>query len=263
MNTSFLMSYEEYNKRMGNYTIPHTFTIHNHNQALYYFGAKHSYDPTHTQFPALEKFWNNFLIETKKRNCVVLNEGGVRPMFKNAEEAILAGGEAHFITFLSAQHHIKTLSPEPHQAAERGELLKHFSPDNVQYYYFARAISQWHKHGGKINFETYIIPYLERDKRVSESPDFDFSLKNMKTIHRNLFSTTFDENDAEFFQKVTTPLSKATVINKVARMSGEIRDLFIVTEIKKLWETGKNIFVVYGHAHAIIQEPTLKKMLGN
>ena len=253
------MTYDEYRKIR--HKIPYLFNIEKNGQHFFYFGAKHLFNPKNKQFRLLKKYWEKFLDKTKGVNSIVFVEGGKRPQSENKEVAIKEGGEAHFITFLASQENIETISPEPEESYERSELLKKFSKEEIQYYYFARVVYQWHNLFDKPVFENYISRFLKKDARNSNWKGFDLSIENMKKIHKNLFNKNFDEDDKFFFHSVIDPTSSKTVINLASRESGIIRDNYIVKEIKKYWNGGKNIFVVYGVSHAVMQEPELRRIL--
>ncbi len=141
-------------------------------------------------------------------------------------------------------------------------LEKQFSREEIEYYYFARIVHQWGKRlDPKPEFNKYIIQFLERDRKQSGWNDFDFSLENLKTIHKKLFNTEFDLSNLNFFRELVTPVELKTVINKVSRASGDIREAHIIKEIYKYWKDEYSIFIEYGSGHAVIQEPLLKEML--
>lgn len=242
---------------IGGVDLPHFFTLKHRGNVLFYFGAHHSYNSAHPQFILLEKQWDRFLKKTVGANRMVLVEGGTRPVIENKVKAIREGGEAHLITSLAADAGIETYSPEPSMKTERDWLLKRFSKEEVQYYYFARAAHQWHRFGKALPFPRYVRRFLLRDKRVSEWPRFTFSLTHMKTIHRSLFHGSFQENDTAFLAAITNPTFQTTVINRVAAASSTFRDRHIVHKIKKLWTTN-DLFIVYGRSHAFTHEPILR-----
>lgn len=253
------MTYDEYKKTR--HKIPYFFSIEKNNQYLFYFGAKHSFDPKHKQFRLLKNYWKKFLNKTKKKKAIVLVEGGERPVSKNEIQSIKEGGEGDFMTFLANQENIETVSPEPEEDYERSELLKKFSREEIQYYYFARVVYQWNNLLDKPDFEKYISAFLKSDEKSSNWRDFDFSLENMKEVHKKLFKKDFNQNDKEFFYSIINPTFSAAVINLVSRESSTIRDNHIVKEIKKYWNKGKNIFIVYGSSHAVMQESVLREVL--
>lgn len=255
---SLLYSYDEWKavyKKM-----PYSFTIKKNAQYLYYFGANHSHDPKNEEFPALREFWKEFLEKAGNKNGVVFVEGGLRKLVESEETAIKRDSESGFITFLANRARVPVHCPEPNPTGERINLLKKFSKEEVQYYYFARVAHAWHRRDPKPNFEEYTSHYLEQDKVDSKWEDFDFSLEHMKLIHKKLFGTDFENNEQFSFQNIN-PTVENSVINKVARACSIYRNVHIVTEILKFWKEGKNIFVVFGGAHAVLQEPALRKLL--
>ena len=256
------MKYEEYRK-VGKHPLPYYYKISEAHHFLYYFGANHSCDPDNEQYPLIKKFWHDFLNDTRKENCLVLVEGGKRPLAQSEKEAIQAGSEGRFITHLAHQEDIPTDSPEPSPEVVYKELARGFSKDEIMYYQFAGVVYQWHRRQDKKPFEQYIQSYLERFEKETEWNDFDFSLDYMKDIHQKIFNTTFNKDDVGFFKKIVNPsLDKdLTNINKVAKTTSEIRDEYILRQIETLWHEGKNLFIVYGGSHAVMQEPALRKLV--
>jgi len=254
-----LLSHDEYQKNQ--YRVPYTYTISHNGQYLYYFGARHSFDPEHPQFPKLKMFWQDFLEETQKKNCLVLNEGGKRPLHPNEWLAISTGAEAGLITFLASKENIKTCSPEPSKKDEIGEWLNVYTKEEIEYYFFSRAICQWHRLLPQPDFNNYISrPLLKHAKELGWK-GFDFSLEHMKEIHKRLFRGNFNENDKQFFECIATPVYRTTIISQISNDLDINRNSYIVNKIKWFWHSGKSLFVVYGSGHAIVQEPALRKLL--
>jgi len=255
-----IMKYEDYYK--VHHKVPYTFNLSNKKQYLYYFGSKHTFDPVHPQFKKVDSFWKSFLQKTKGKNCIVLVEGGKRPILKTLKEATLTNGEMGYVTYLASGSKIDTFSPEPPMKYVYKFLEKHFSRQEIQYYFFARVCFQWNNMKRKPAFESYLKPFLLRDKKESGWKNFNFSIANMKKIHTKIFKIPFNENDKMFFYDVINPTTLKTNINKVSRLEDEgMRDVYIVNQIEKLWKKGKNIFVIYGYGHAIVQKKALQYMI--
>ena len=254
-----LLSHDEYQKHQ--YKIPYTYVISHNGHYLYYFGARHSFDPEHPQFLELNAFWREFLEKTQRMNCLVLNEGGKRQTMPSEEAAISAGAEAGLITFLAAKEDIETYSPEPTKKEEIGEWLNVYSKEEVEYYFFSRAVCQWHKLLPRPDFQSYIAKPLLRHAKELGWKDFDFSLNHMKEVHKSLFGGKFNENDRQFFECIASPVYRTTIISQISNDLDINRNSYIVNKIKWFWHSGKNLFVVYGSGHAIVQEPALKKFL--
>ena len=255
-----LLTQEEYSKIK--HKTPYVYKIQKEKRFLYYFGEKHSFDPNDAQWARAKEFWFDFVKKTENQKRIAFVEAGRPSVEKTEEKAILEAGGTGLIIFLASQLNIEVYCPEPNRTHEMQELERQFSREEIEYYYFARIVYQWGKiPDPKPNFEEYIIRFLERDKKMSGWDDFDFSFENLKLIHKQLFKIEFGLNDSNFFKDLVTPVELKTVINKVSRASGEIRNEYIVKEIQKYWDNKFSIFIEYGAGHAVIQEPLLKEVL--
>lgn len=255
-----LMTQDEYNEI--DHKIPHFYKIQNKNQFLYFFGERHSFDPKNNQWIMVKKFWSDFINDTNDQKKVAFVESGRPSIEENEEKSISGAGGTGLITFLASKQNIEVYCPEPNAINEIHELEKKFTKEEIEYYYFARIVHQW----GRIpeprpNFEEYVTRFLEKDKRISGWSDFDFSLENMKTIHKKNFGTEFSLSNLNFFKEIVTPVELNSIINKVSRASGDFREEYIVGEINKYWNNGYSIYVEYGASHAIMQEPLLREIL--
>ncbi len=257
-----IMSYEKYASvsRSG----PYRFQLSKSNQNFFYFGANHSCEPHNKQYQMLEKFWQEFLRKTKGKNCVVLVEGSKRFVGQNKEDAIMHnGGEGGFITFLAHQANIGTECPEPSEIFLLNELQEHFSEEEIIYFRFAQAVLQFNRHkkaDERLDFETFIQPYLINFQKFVQLP---ITLAAMKQIHQKLFKQEFNPNDENFFYTITNPVIQDTIINKICREASTIRDIKIVNYIDNLLQQGKDIFIVYGFTHAVIQEAAIREIWEN
>lgn len=254
------MSFEEY--AASRHPTPYTFSIQSGSSCLYYFGERHSYDPTHEEWDIEKKFWQSFLNDTEGKKRMVFVEGTRRTSAADEASAILNDGGMGLITYLAHQENIDTYCPEPDRTYERSELLKHFSKEESQYYYFARIVGQWNKRQEpRPDFEEYINDFLQKDKRTTGWTDFDFSIEHMKKIHTALFHKEFDKNDVKFFNTICRPTEAGTVINNVAQISCKIRDTYIVQQIQRYLAEGYSIYVQFGATHAVMQEPLLRELV--
>lgn len=254
-----LMTYDEY--MMTDISVPHFFKIKKSEQYLYYFGANHSHDPSDNQYTLIKKHWKDFVSKTNAKNSVVVIEGGLREVMKSEAEAIRRGAEANFITYLANKKGYKRICLEPGRQVEMKDLLKKYTKEEMQYYYFARVVNQWGGLPDKPKFEDYIKGFLVADKEESGWKDFDFSLENMKSIHKKLFKESFDERHTSFFYSIINPTFRSTRINAYSQDKGSTRDAYIVKAILEEWNKGNNLFIAFGYTHAIMHEPALKKLL--
>ena len=255
-STHMIMSYQEYAKIR--HDIPYVYKFINQNQTLFYFGANHCCDPENKQYPFLQQEFSDFLEITKGNNCIVLVEGSLRGIAQTKHEAITQqGGEGGLITLLAHQANIPCMCPEPEDEYLHTELLKTFSHDEILYRYFAQICLQFNRYkqaaNSDVTFERFHNGYRNK---------FHFAdLDRMKKIHANLFHTEFNPDDKQFFYDITNPVDGATVINLICRVGSILRDQYIVDNISKLLEQGKNIFIVYGATHAVMQENAIQALL--
>lgn len=253
-----LMSYNEYQHKR--HSIPYVYTLETSGNHVYYFGESHSFDPEHPQWLGEKIFWNDFLKNTEGKKRIVFIEGGERSISENEKEAIINYGGMGLATQLAHKADIRRLSSEPDEKYERSELEKNFTKEEIQYYYFARVVHQWHRKNPRPDFEEYMNRYLEDDKKESGWADFDFSLDAMKKIHSDIFHEEFDMNNVDFFSKASNPTKGISVVNAVSRGSSTIRDTYIVEQISKYVREGYSIYIQFGATHAVIQEPLLREL---
>jgi hypothetical protein len=260
MIEKYLMSFVEYQKK--HFPTPYSYSIQKDRQMISYFGVRHCFDPQDTQFDALRKFWHEFLDNVDRERAIVFVEGGMRPLHTSENEAILSGGEAHYITYLSHQENIATFSPEPPEKLRLEILNKRFSKEEIMYYEYARTAHQWNRMLQKPNFEKYIQDSLEYTKERSDWHDFDISLDHMERIQKNIFHRDVDKNDIQFFYDAINPTTTFSRINELSRFEDSgLRDVYILQQIEKYWHEGKSIFIVYGKSHAVMHEPALKMLI--
>lgn len=260
MNQSDLMSYVEYSSKK--YPIPYTYHFSNGTQHLYFFGSKHTYNPHDEQVSKLEVFWNEFSSITEDTLRIVLVEGGKRSILNSKKEAIETGGEIQYVALLASKRGIPIESPEPPASHWFQELASKFSKDAVAYYDFARVCYQWNEKDIRPPFESYISSFVESNIKNSGWNDYDFSIEHMKKIHNDIFHTTFKEDDKKFFYDIINPTTSLSVINEVSRADDEgVRDVYILSEIKRYWKEGNSLFIIYGLQHAAILEGALRKLV--
>src|SRR3989338_3587471 len=137
MDISFLLPREQYaevSKKYGQ--PPFVFEIKKSGQALFYFGANHSRDPNNHQYPLLKNYWNNFLLETKGHERILLIEKKLLEVSENEEIAIKTGSEGRLTTMWAHREGILVACPEPKYSEFLPQLLKQFSIEELAYYEF-------------------------------------------------------------------------------------------------------------------------------
>ena len=64
--------------------------------------------------------------------------------------------------------------------------------------------------------------------------------------------------DKDFYISISDPTEDYSNINRILRESSLVRDKYIVKQIQKYWKEGKDIFIVYGASHAVMQEAAIR-----
>lgn len=242
--------------------IPYLVRRDKNGQHLFLIAINHLFHPDAPQYKKLPLLWREFLDLTNAKNCIVLVEGGLRPVCGSDEMAIMQQGEQGLVTNWASKVGIPVASAEPPDYAESKILLKTFTKDEVMYYYFARQIPQWHKIRPRPDFEQYIATVFERYKKALGWKDFDFSLENLKLIHEKLFHIPFNKEDSDFFYDQHNPTIGKTVIQKVAAACSSERNVHIAKEIIRYWSEGKSIFSAFGSSHVYRLEPIIQELGG-
>lgn len=256
------MSFDE-NLKMGKYPVPYIYLIKKPGQNFFYFGTRHVFVNTQDfQLDILKHYFLEFLDLTRKRDCLVIVEGLKRYVASNAkEEGERARGEMQFGAYLAEKAGIEHICVEPPVSYEQDILFKDFSKDEIMTYYFIRSMHNWIRRGKNITFDEYMKRILERYQTESKWQDYVFSVESILSAYKNIVGKDFNENDKNTLEYLENPYHEDNQISRVSRRSGEIRDEYIVAEIIRIWNEGKNIFAVYGMNHAIAQEPALREML--
>ena len=246
--------YQKLHKQKFKY--PYFYKIVKGNQQLYFLGPHHIFNPKDSQVKTIKDWWNVFLGVTKKKNCIVLVEGGLRPVLKSEKVAIEKHGEPGLMTLLANKENIEVVSPEPDETKEANSISKKFGKEKIIYYYFARQVAQWHSYLERPDFEKYTERLLKEYKNILNWKGFDFSLNHMIQLHDKFHNHKFDKENYDCFYNDSNPIN-----SEVSAASSGYRNTYIVKEILMLWNNGRNIFIGYGSGHAITLEPALKILL--
>ncbi len=107
------------------------------------------------------------------------------------------------------------------------------------------------------SLENYVEDHLRPYHTYFTIP---LTIEAMKAVHATLFTQQFNLRDATFFYTITNPALTGTRINQVCRKNSIFRDTHIVANIHELLSRGKNIFVVFGSTHAVMQEKALRSL---
>lgn len=260
MDTKLLLSDEEYLNIWRNYPVPYMYEVFKDGQTIFYFGVKHSRDLQDKQWDKLEKYWNEFLRKTQNQDRIILLEGNRLPdNIGDRDYTITNFGEAGLLYYLAKLNNISVVWPELSILEEAEKLKKHFDFDLVTYFFFARSAGAWLRASRCENFNEILKRAAEiTEKRLSGAP---ISVEQYSAIHKNIFHHTFTEKECDTIIRAATPVYHDSVINDIARFDSRIRNEKIILETEKLWNERKSIFMLFGSAHAVIQERALRSLV--
>jgi hypothetical protein len=260
MNKDLLLSYLEYDPS-AHRRFPF-FWLTNGKQILYYFGSSHSHNPKHPQVDLIIGYWNRFLGDTAKTGRVVLVENRQQVNHcKTIEKAVNEAGEAGLASYLALQEGVAVFCPEPSVREEVGYLASKYSLEYLLTYYFARGVYSWHLLDREPDLNDYLKQFLAMCQREYGTKGLQFDLDKCLSIYEKIFNKAFEPLDREAFYSMVDPTQDNNQLNEIARSIGVFRNYRILDQIKEHWERGSNLFIVYGRAHAIMQEPVLRDFI--
>lgn len=265
--TNYLMPIEAASQ-MGMIPAPYIFFIQSktkddRNHYLFYVGFGHSFDPQDSKYEILRHYWHEFLKITGKINCLTVNEGGIRPITASEEDAIVRGGEMMWLSHKANEASIPSDSFEPSLEDELKGLLTQFSKEEIILFFAVRQAGQYCRLTEKPDFQSYIQTTLDDYRQKTGWEDIDFSYDNVVKLYSKHLSGNFEDGITieNYFVDLCGPYRTGAITNKISRLDNLIRDSYIVEQIKKSWDEGKNLFIVYGRHHAVVQEPALRFLL--
>ncbi len=268
---SKIMTAEEYSKIR--HRAPYVFEIKNENKLISYFGSRHTNDPTDPVFAMIqEKFIaaNPEKVFVEGQNSIAGREGEAARWLKTREhdEIIKKMGEAGFTLKLAADHEVPFESPEPDFKKEIRYLIEQgFSKECIFAYYMFRQVPQFHRRENPGSFQKYIPPYIKEFIRATSWEAFDYSIKTLDRVQKELYRTPFESENLSPYEEAVDPIpwgskkKSQTEINLIARASSLFRDRHIIERIAFGLKEHDRIFIVYGASHAVMQEPALRVLL--
>jgi hypothetical protein len=252
---------------------PYVFVLHNKdkNRQLTFFGTEHNNNINNKQWKILEREWREFVKNTQPEKRVVFLEGGFRVISdlkyldENRKiiglEVVQRYGESGAWFYFSQDDQKEVIFVDPKFNDEAEYLLKKFDKNIVAYYFFARYFGSYINKQNITFDEALKQAVATTHDRTHES--FSGIIDDYKKIHQQFFSHELDESQIEVVRKASWPIRYDSPSNEVARQSTMFRNKYILEQIKKYWEQGKNIFILFGAGHAVAQKPVLCDFIEN
>lgn len=256
------MTMEEYNKMR--HKTPYVFSLSSGKQFLFYFGCEHTRDSQNGQFSKIEGFWSDFLNKTNKQNCLVFIESVPLPkIMGEREEIIKEYGERGFMVWLTEKEKIPFHHPEIRIGEEAEILAKSFPKKLIIYFFFIRSVQSWIRGNAPDDFEAILERAANACRQRISWQDVSCSVEDMKKIHEEIFGESLSLKNRKNIDRAPVPIYYDSIINEIARKSSHIRNVRVLEEIEKFWREGKNLFILYGASHAVMQEVAIKSITDN
>lgn len=235
--------------------------IFHNNQALFFFGARHSNNPNDAQFSELKEFFEEF-IKTSPGEKVVFTEGVMTKGFGSWEESINQRGEIGATQWLAHQEDISVVFPEPDLLIQHKILCESFDFADVAYALVAQNLAAWFKQTTRSrSFNEALINTLKRESSFASvygfAPDEEWFL----SYHGKLFPGQ-KLDDSQFLDGITDPRTSNTVVNEIIAKKSQIRNEAILKNIESEWLSGKSIFIAYGRGHLSVLKPKIEEIIG-
>jgi hypothetical protein len=272
----------EQGKEEGDLCGMYTYHLKNKSgQEIYYFGSRHSNDPEDLMFVKIKKAFDAICPDiVLVEGCESINVNKVRVIEMGKRETdvtslIRRGGESHYTLKLAIDAGVDFESPEPDMKDEIAYLEeKSFERDAVFAFYVFRQLHQYTREKPQqdsTEAQKSISQYLESLFRelqsVTQWEGFEYSIEHAQRVGRTFWKHELDLMDPkvpiQYVDPVPWPDSadSYTKINEVAAASSVFRDRYIVGRVSEHLKKNKRIFVVYGSAHAVVEEPALREIM--
>lgn len=250
-----VMTLEEYTSSglISRHPRPYVYTIESRNTrgAVLVFGAEHTFDPNHKQFPAMKENWDRFNPTT------ALVEGNLDLILTWFFNPVKASGEGGYTQELAKSKGIKIYSWEPGIEAEMDAILEKHDPFHVAVFYCLR-------------------PYQNRWDQFSKAGQ-DSKMAHLiaeRAQYKTLRGTLISVEQVDSLWKADFPSLPSWrsykhpangwpdgMLKQIAEETNMVRDVNMCRAIIELVNKGERVFISMGASHAPRIEGTLRGMI--
>lgn len=247
----------------------YVFELTNGEKKIVYFGSSHTNDPEDPLFEEIKKKFeeaNPEIVYIEGWRAINGRKDAVREgLKKQSLEDTKTEGESHFTLKLGVDAGTDFESPEPDSSQEITHLIeKGFSKKDIFFYYIYRDIDQYQRQNKERSIEEckkYLEPYFKGFRR-----DSGWDSAEVDALEGEILAE-LDVNDLEKYHAQVDPTpwegKPQTILNEISRNSSNFRDTYIFERIAEGLKKHNKLFVVYGSAHAVKQEPALRALMEN
>jgi len=229
---------------------PYVFTVENKSTkgAVLVFGAEHSFDPDHKQFPVMKENWDQF------NPTVALVEGSLDLILTWFFDPIKASGEGGYTQTMARSKGIELYSWEVGRDAEVDHVLKHYDPKHVAFFY---AIRSHHNKWGQFS-KTDQDRIIENE--MSRSAKYRGAITSVTQVD-SLWQAAYPAEASWRSYKHPRNGWPKGILEEIAEATNSVRDENMCRSIIELVGKGERVFISMGSSHAPRIERTLKEMI--
>ena len=250
-----VMTLEEYTSSglISRHPRPYVYTIESRNTrgAVLVFGAEHTFDPNHKQFPAMKENWDRFNPTT------ALVEGNLDLILTWFFNPVKASGEGGYTQKLAKSKGIKIYSWEPGIEAEMDAILEKHDPFHVAVFYCLRPYqNRWDQFSkaGQDSKMAHLIADRAQYKTLRGT------LTSVEQVD-SLWKADFPSLPSWRSYKHPANGWPDGMLKQIAEETNMVRDVNMCRAIIELVNKGERVFISMGASHAPRIEGTLRGMI--
>lgn len=250
-----VMTLEEYTSSglISRHPRPYVYTIESRNTrgAVLVFGAEHTFDPNHKQFPAMKENWDRFNPTT------ALVEGNLDLILTWFFNPVKASGEGGYTQELAKSKGIKIYSWEPGIEAEMDAILEKHDPFHVAVFYCLRPYqNRWDQFSkaGQDSKMAHLIAERAQYKTLRGT------LTSVEQVD-SLWKADFPSLPSWRSYKHPANGWPDGMLKQIAEETNMVRDVNMCRAIIELVNKGERVFISMGASHAPRIEGTLRGMI--
>jgi hypothetical protein len=209
------------------------------------FGADHTRDPRHAQFPALDRSWREF------RPTVALVEGRLGFLAPGLMDPIRTYGEMGRVNALAKAAGVPTYTWDVPWERTAEELAATYPPEQVALYFVLRPYFGQVRQARPGSPDRFVEEYLHRASIPALAGTIG-SVADIDRIWRRDFAGGPDWRD------VSDELPLAGYLDDIATETDTARNRHLVRVVHTLLGKGERVFVICGASHAVQIEPALR-----
>lgn len=231
-----------------------------------FLGTEHTNNPANPVFGMIDAKFQELkpdMVYVEGMGFINAQKDGIRSEIKKmTPEYTKTKGEGAYTLKCAIDSGADFESPEPQFSQEIANALKKFSKKDILTFYMYRAIEQYQRKNKVRNIEDCKKVLYNEVGEFAEESHWDESEVNAIALE---VLRTLDVDNHSFYRDQVSPTFNEerprTVINDVSTCSSDFRDQYIFERIADGIKNHKSVFVVYGSAHAVRQEPALRALM--